>query len=694
MLFSENKSSNLYSKMRKFTLLICSLLLLACSSKEENKSSKQSMVTPEQQELVISKLKEKYPAAAPLRIERGVKQTADLWQSAQGDNKTFEEFCLSNFIPDSASYDRLFSKLQRNFEILWGNYSLMQMRLNEPLDLTGDEIENVDLMFGAFSPSAHLESDLYNNKIAFLTTLNFPQYSLNEKNTLGKEWSRRQWGYARMGEIFTSRIPSELNISMSQVSSDADMYISTYNIPMGELYNDKGEKLFPKGMNLLTHWNLRDEIKANYSNKENGLEKQQMVYQVMKRIIDQTIPSEVINNEDYQWNPYTNEVKKEGKIIGSEPEGGKRYEQMHRIFAEKKKQDALYPEAMNTYIKRKFDGEMEISQDQVEELFIRFVSSPQAKKVGEIISARLGRPLQPFDIWYDGFKARSSLDQNMLNKKTRSLYPNAQALENNIPALLTQLGYDKSRAQYIGEKIAVDPARGSGHARGAAMKGDKAHLRTRIAPEGMDYKGYNIAVHELGHNVEQTISLYDVDNYMLNGVPNTSFTEALAFMFQKRDLDLLGIENTGSADMATLDTFWSLYEIMGVSLVDMRTWQWMYDHPDASVEEIQKAVQDIAINVWNDYYAPVFGVKDQPILGIYSHMISYPLYLSAYSFGRLIFFQLENHVKDLPKAQFASEIDRIFKQGRLTPDVWMEQAVGQTISIDPTLNAVEAISVN
>lgn len=678
--------------MRKITFLLLSLLLMACSTQTEKKMKDQSAIGPDIQNQVISQLKEKFPAAAPLRIERGVKQTAELWHAEQGDQQKFTEFCLTNFIPDSVSYDRLFSKLQRNFEILWGNYSLMQMRLNEPLDLTGAEVENVDLMFGAFSPSAHLESDLYDNKIAFLTTLNFPQYSLEEKNTWGKNWSRQQWAYARMGEVFTSRIPSELNISMSQVSSDADMYISTYNIPMGEIYNDKNEHPFPKGMNLLTHWNLRDEIKANYSDKENGLAKQQMVYQVMKRIIDQTIPSEVINNEEYQWNPYTNEVKKDGKTIESKPEGGKRYEQMHRIFAEKKKQDALYPEAMNTYIKRKFDGEMEISQPQVEELFIRFVSSPQAKKVGEIIAALLGRPLQPFDIWYDGFKARSSLDQNMLNTKTRALYPNAQALENNIPAILTQLGYDKSRAEYIGDKISVDPARGSGHARGAAMKGDKAHLRTRIAPEGMDYKGYNIAIHELGHNVEQTISLYDVDNYMLNGVPNTSFTEALAFMFQKRDLDLLGINNPGNSDLATLDTFWSLYEIMGVSLVDMRTWQWMYDHPDASVADIQQAVQDISVQVWNEYYAPVFGVKDQPILGIYSHMISYPLYLSAYSFGRLIFFQLENHVKDLPKAQFASEIDRIFKLGRLTPDAWMQQAVGQTISIEPTLKAVEQIN--
>ena len=70
------------------------------------------------------------------------------------------------------------------------------------------------------------------------------------------------------------------------------------------------------------------------------------------------------------------------------------------------------------------------------------------------------------------------------------------------------------------------------------MRGTKAHLRTRIGPDGMDYKGYNIAVHELGHNVEQTLTLYDIDYYLLRGVPNTAFTEAIAFLFQKNTKEL------------------------------------------------------------------------------------------------------------------------------------------------------------
>ena len=220
------------------------------------------------------------------------------------------------------------------------------------------------------------------------------------------------------------------------------------------------------------------------------------------------------------------------------------------------------------------------------------------------------------------------------------------------------------------------------------MKGEKAHLRTRIPDTGMDYKGYNIAVHEFGHNVEQTISLYDIDEYLLNGVPNTAFTEALAFIFQSRDLQLLGINDTNPDQerLNTLDTGWSLMEIMGVGLVDMKIWEWLYSHPDAGAAELKKATQSITKEVWNTYFSPVFGIKDVPILGIYSHMISNPLYLAAYSYGQIIEFQLE---EQLSGKSFSNEIDRIYKQGRIIPQRWMEGATGSKISVKPVLNKLD-----
>jgi len=220
------------------------------------------------------------------------------------------------------------------------------------------------------------------------------------------------------------------------------------------------------------------------------------------------------------------------------------------------------------------------------------------------------------------------------------------------------------------------------------MKGDVSHLRARFPKEGWNYKGYNIATHEFGHNVEQTLSMYDVDYYSLAGVPNTGFTEALAFIFQKRDLDLLGIknDNPNKEYLQTLDDFWGCYEIMGVSLVDMQTWKWLYEHPKATKAELKEAVIANAKDVWNKYYADVLGIKDCPLLAIYSHMIDNPLYLSNYPVGHLVQFQVEEHMKG---KNLADETVRMFTYGRTIPEVWMKNAVGAPISIQPMLKATK-----
>jgi oligoendopeptidase F len=248
------------------------------------------------------------------------------------------------------------------------------------------------------------------------------------------------------------------------------------------------------------------------------------------------------------------------------------------------------------------------------------------------------------------------------------------------------MGFEKDIAAGLASRIVVDPARGSGHAAGAAMQGDVAHLRTRFTPKGMDYKGYNIAVHEFGHTVEQTLSLYNVDYYMLNGVPNTAFTEALAFLFQDKDLELLGVSQLGKEkeSLSVLDILWNSYEIMGVALVDDAMWKWLYEHPDATPAELREAVTGIAKEIWNAYYADVFGVKDQVILAVYSHMVSYPLYLHSYPLGHIIDFQLKEYLRN---KDFGKEIERIYSLGSITPEAWMMQAVGQPLSVDPLLKA-------
>lgn len=622
-------------------------------------------------------------------IRKGVNHAASLWREKDGNNNEFKKFCIENYISDKKEKKQVFEKISKNLESLNGHFNEMNLEMNENVQLENGPLHKIDNMFGAYSASSHLQSDFYNNKIAFIIALNFPPYSLKEKTKLGEKWNREQWAYARLGDVFTYRIPAKLNQDYAQAEADADNYISAYNIYMGSLLNKDGKKIFPKDMVLLSHWNLRDEIKSNYSDKKEGLEKQEMVYKVMERIITQDIPQKAINSGKYDWNPVNNKLFEAGKEVNFEKEADTRYQQILNSFKALKAIDPYCP-GEDTYIKRKFSGEMEISVEDCETLFDSFLSSPELKDIAKIISNRLGRKLRPYDIWYDGFKSRSSLDANMLDGMTQNLYPNAKAMEKRLPVLLEKLGWSKERSKYIADKISVDPARGSGHAAGAQMKGAKAHLRTRVPKTGMNYKGYNIAVHEFGHNVEQTISLYDMDYYMLNGVPNTSFTEALAFIFQKRDLFLLDIKNTDKKKemLDALDIFWSTYEIMGVSMVDISVWKWLYAHPNATASELKVEVINIAKRVWNKYYADVFGSKDEIILGIYSHMVSYPLYLSAYSFGQMIEYQVDTHLR---KSNFSDEVDRIYKLGRLTPQVWMKEAVGEELSVKPMQEKVREV---
>lgn len=675
--------------MKKIIFLFSTVLILAGCEPQQKSEPKAdgSNITTETITNLVSDLAEAFPNAEKFLLEKGVKHAASLWREKDGTNEEFTNFCKENYFSSQEERELVFHKISRNLEIITGHFNKISLDLLEPVHLNTFEQHAIDNAFGAYSVDSHWMDDFYNNKIAFTIALNFPPFSLAEKEAMAGKWTRLEWAYARLGDVFTARVPAELLQNVGKVAAETDVYIMDYNIYMGHLTDAQGKRFFPEDKVLLSHWNLRDEIKANYANKEDGLEKQKMIYQVMQRIISQEIPKKVINSGNYEWDPYTNIVYQNGEAIEATPEPNERYQQILNNFHANKAIDPYYPD-QNTFIKRQYDGAKEISADATEKIFVDFLKSEETKKVGELIKQRLGRDLEPYDIWYDGFKARSGMDESKLDEKTRKLYPNAAALEADLKNMLLTLGFDQDRAQFLADHIAVDPARGSGHAWGGAAKGQKAHLRTRIGAKGMDYKGYNIAVHEFGHNVEQTISLYDVDDFMMNGVPNTAFTEALAFIFQKRDMMLLGINDNSSQKEALkkLDLFWSAYEIMGVSILDIRVWKWLYANPEADAAQLRDATMRIAKEIWNEFYAPVYGMKDQTILAIYSHMLNSPLYLSNYAFGNIIEFQLEQH---LAGKSFPTEINRIFKQGRLTPNQWMVEATGNDLSAEPLLNAAK-----
>ncbi|MDD2475960.1 MAG: hypothetical protein PHI32_08630 [Dysgonamonadaceae bacterium] len=685
-------------KYALLALLVVTVTVVVQATKSNKKAQKKDNMTNEliitevHVNNVIDSLSTTISQPNLFRLERGAQQVADLWRQEDGSAEEYESFCIENFMTDSTAISQLFSKLERNFELFNGYFHNIDLKLKEPLHLEGPAIEPIDMMFGGYDVSAHLNDDMYSSKIAFITALNFPFFSLEEKTKLGDNWSREEWAFARMGDRFISRVPAQLQQHISRNLTNADAYISDYNIYMGQLLNKEGQRLFPQDMKLITDWGLRDELKSNYADANNGLEKQRMVYKVMQRIVDQTIPQQVINDDAYEWDLENNIIYSNGKEVVSTPEPDTRYKVFLDNFHAMRQLDTYSPH-YPTQLSRAFDGTMEVPQKDVEKLFKDLLSSPIVKEVASFIESRLKRPLEPFDIWYNGFKSQEGVSEDELSGITSKKYPTAAAVEADLPRMLRTLGWSSEKAKKIISLITVDASRGAGHAWGASMRNDISHLRTRIGKEGMDYKGYNIAVHEFGHNVEQTITMNDVDYYMLSGVPNTAFTEAIAFLFQKRDLDLLGLKQSNPNDdyYLALDNFWSSYEVMGVSLVDIQVWEWLYAHPDATTSQLKDAVISISKDVWNTYYSEVLGGKDETLLGIYSHMIDYPLYLPNYPMGHLIDFQIEQQVRG---KNMANEVERMLTQGSITPQRWMMGAVGQKISIDPLLNATEeALSV-
>lgn len=667
---------------------LSAILLLGACTQQNEKTKTMLQQDAKVVARVIEALQSQHADLNMERARKGIEQAAALWNETDGSADDFLTFCVDKYVNDEAGRHQFFNSISDKFEILFGYFNKISVCLKEPVHMMGDELQAIDYEMGAYEVSAHFNDDMFASKMAFAVIINFPSYSLAEKKTLGKDWTREEWGFARLGDLFTSRVPANIQQDVATAATTADNYITDYNIMMGHLRNEAGEKLFPADMSLISHWGLRDELKANYSDAQRGLEKQRMIYTVMKHIINQDIPQAVVNNAKVDYAPLSNKVYEGDNEITAKAEPDTRYAMLLGNFKALQKEDPYVPE-MPTYIQRAYEGGMEFSKEEIREMFTRLISSPEVAAVAGLIKQRLGRDLEPFDIWYDGFKSRSGISEDLLTEKTRKLYPDAAAFERDLPAVLTKLGFTPADAHRICNKVQVDAARGSGHAWGAEMKGDKARLRTRLPATGMDYKGYNIAMHEFGHNVEQTISLYDVDYYMMRGVPNTAFTEALAFVFQKRDLLVLGIQDNSPDKQAlmALDIFWGCYEIMGVALVDMAVWEWLYANPNATPAQLKENVVRIAKEIWNTYYASVLGEQDSPILAIYSHMIDNPLYLANYPMGHLIEFQLEEYLQG---KSFASEVLRIFRLGRLTPQLWMKEAVGAELSVDATLRAAAA----
>ena len=184
----------------------------------------------------------------------------------------------------------------------------------------------------------------------------------------------------------------------------------------------------------------------------------------------------------------------------------------------------------------------------------RAAARPQARAAGPLVQRLRPRGDDP--------RGRARRDDRASATRPR------EAFAKDMPRILQRprlhrRAREVPRRAHRGRSLARRRPRDAG-ARGAATSRTCAPASRRT---GMNYKGYNIAVHELGHNVEQVFSLYDVDHTLLRGraqhrlhrgagvrVPGAGPRAARAWPSRTPRAERLRV----------LNDFWQTWEIAGV----------------------------------------------------------------------------------------------------------------------------------
>lgn len=636
----------------------------------------------------IQAMVEQHGAGEQERIACGVRQVADRWQVIDGDSAAFRSFCLDHFVTEGADLRRLVDRLEALDELLGGHLYELRRRLRRWSDLVGDDLPQIDGLLATFNPAPDLSDQLYRQKPAFVALLNLRRPSLAEMLAEGPSWSADDWARARLAKSPGARIPADLDERRRQVTHQASAFVDGFHVPVGRMVDAKGKTWFEPGRKLIAHWLIREQIKAGYA-QENGLDLQRALSWVMARHIDGSVPRDLLEGRaaDAVWDPAANTL--DGHVVAeAELVGPRRYEHMLAHFAVAREMDAHHPDHP-TALDRAFNLHREIPESEVEAQLVALLEAPERDALADLMRRRLGRDLEAFDIYFEDLLP--ALPQEQLNARLRERFPDHRALQEGLPDLLRDLGYSAADADFLGTRIQVEIAKGAGHAMPPSLPEYKAWLRTNSLDGELGWDGFDIAMHELGHNLEQLFGHHFVARPALRGVPNNACTEAFAFLYQGLGRQLLGLAaGPGDPDPFDLESVQSALaacQIAGPALLELYAWRWMYQHPEAGANELRAEVLRLAETLWDRYYARHYGADPYHILAAYQHMVGYPLYLPDYALGHVISHQIGAHLRG---RELATETRRICSIGNLTPAAWMQLAVGQGISVGPLMRDAAA----
>ncbi len=612
------------------------------------------------------------------RLHRGIRQVSRAWVPADGDSAALQAFIEKHFVADPTDLGRLRTRLEQALESVWGHLYEARRNLRRWSDLRGDEMTGIDDILAMFDPAPDLSEQVYQQKLAFLALLNFPKRDLATMIRDGADWSTNEWVETRIVQAFGPRIPKELSDKARVVGHRCSQFVNDFHIPV-EAVVSEGARFMPAGRRLIAHWLVREEVKAQYGDGPvRGAPRQRSLMHVMRHHIESSVPATVMGGTNtLDWDPAADTLGG-SPVMAADTVGLVRYERWLDQFHLAREFDRHHPDHP-TAMSRKFDLAREVPEAEAEALLISLLEHPARRALASFLRAKIGRPLESFDVYFEDFaEARPAAE---MNAAVTERFKDEKALQAALPDVLRGLGWSAEDAQLLGSRVQVEICKGAGHAMRPAMAQFGAWLRTSRLPDCLGWDGFDTAMHELGHNLEQLCSCYYAPSPALRGVPNTACTEAFAFLYQSLGRRVLGLASTDDEqldfDLEAINSLQATAQIAGPGLLELSAWRWLYAHPDADAAALRSEVIRLADELWSRYFGRDFGPDPYRLLAAYQHMIAHPLYLPDYALGHIISHQIRSHMRG---RDLATETKRITSQGRLTPDAWMRGAVGGPIS--------------
>jgi hypothetical protein len=621
--------------------------------------------------LLQGELSARYGPEQRPRIQRGLAQTARFWQDQDGGAAEYEDFVRTYLVPDPAALEALQGRLESALETLEGRQQEIRREFRRRLEQDLGPLLPVDSLLAGYDPGAHMAEDLFQDKLAFAALLNFPLTTLEERRRDGAAWDRVQWAQVWLADRFALRAPGLAFQALASAQAAAEACVDGLRIPTARLVDGHGRRLFPGGPRLLVHWGLRDEIRRQYGMGRDGLARQRQLQQALERLVEGGVPAAFLADPGADWDPA-------GSGTPS-PEPDPRCQALRSVFHAARQLDPWCP-LVPTHLARGLVRDRQLPEARLRPLLEQVCGSPLLARAARLIRARLGRPLEPFDLWYGGFDPGAGA---ALDAQARARYPDAAAFRKDLPGLLAALGFPPDQAAALGAGIQVEPARGPSPAPEAGLPSDPCPLDLRLGPDGMDARTFAAALHGLGHAAARRLAREGDGHPLAAGLPGPAFDEALAFLFQARAPGLLGAGRTAAP--AALDAFWSACAASGAALVELDLWHWMYGHPDAGPAELQAAAAACARSVWNRWFADAFGRREVVLLAASGDLFGGRLVLQDYPVGRMIAQRLLRAGGDL-----GGTFPGLARLGRLTPDLWLQRAAGVPLGPEALLEDAEA----